>query len=574
MEILSISPGDGHEWLGECDSISSSINDDNNKDNASFCNEIEGTVMIGFDQTIYPESGPGASDFKSVGDLVLSRIQEDMIRGNYLEKVNTDLLEFDVAITKMKYIDSDYLDLVDQNVFAPLNTNSASSSSPEADASLAAVGQTDMTLFAKVAIPIMAVLFVLAMGFCWCAMSSCPTELFFEKKERAKKDNTGKDISTLDKPEYVKTHPRNISMRSSTRDVHPKSGRDARLSSSQNNKERDNREDFISTSIRSSSNNNTDKSNSKHNDNDENDFCTPSLEATLQDLSETELMKYGVQGARGGPAPYNMSTGNRKTYSTLPLRKSRSRGANRFLPITVRPRSQSMIHVVDGTSTAHPSDSDTGSSTYSVSINDEMNNSKDHHSDSVEESVKVDFVKVGDPGYEADGSTTPFEKKMPPSSRGVFSSFFNKSSSCSSNNNNEADRNPSPVINLVDRVNGCTSINNQCFRDTEELPAPAKNNKNSKGTVLRYVIPADGRCNSLLEVNEAPPPPGVSTTAAKSSSARMSTKKSKAYKEYINKKMMQREEECEQLDAPIPMQIGVKRTFTDERGRIRVMVAL
>eukprot|EP00536_Pseudo-nitzschia_multiseries_P016148 jgi/Psemu1/312835/fgenesh1_kg.1029_\ len=133
---------------------------------------------------------------------------------------------------------------------------------------------------------------------------------------------------------------------------------------------------------------------------------------------------------------------------------------------------------------------------------------------------------------------------------------------------------PPPTINLVERVNACTPVEtNACLGDEAELPPPMmhnnSNNRTDNNTILTYAVPNDGRCNSLVDLKKS------EEDAAKSPSSRMSAKKAAAYRAYISKKMLQHTEECDNNgDQSIPFEIGKKRTFTDERGRIREMVAL
>jgi len=570
-EILSISPGDGHEWIGECGSLSSStdnvnandnVNDNDNEDtndndNANgllFCNQVEGNVVIGFDEMEFPGTkvGPGtfAADFKSVGNVVLSRIEEDMINGIYLEKVNSAVLEFGVSVTTMKYIDSVYPDLVDQNAFAPLGALSrspAGTPSESSGASFAAADTTNMTLFSKIAIPIMVILFVVAMALCWCAISSWPTDWFLEKKRTStqRKIDVGEQGG---KPH--KKYSLNQSIRKISEGVRANrnSGRDTGPQHSLNNVSPP-----ASITIKTKSDNAHTK---RHrNDKDKHEDCenrprTPSLEATLQDLTETERMKYGDQGA-----PYSISGRRGRTYSTLPIDNSRA-GVNRFLPIVVRPRPHSMIRVADGSSNTHPSDTETGSTAPSVGIiNDEMNSPNNYRRDRSSVRNKVGFVDLSDSDSESESDDALSTKKSS-ASRGLFSSFFK-------NRTIEPPRNTTSVINLVDRVGGCTSGgDSHCFRDDSEMAPPTNNN-----TILRYVIPTAGRNNSLLEVEK---PMGDKAT---SPSSRMSAKKAIAYRAYINKKMIQRAKEFDQ-ELSIPMEIGVKRSFMDDRGYVREMVAL
>mmetsp|Transcript_54012 Transcript_54012/g.62395 ORF Transcript_54012/g.62395 Transcript_54012/m.62395 type:complete len:660 (+) Transcript_54012:178-2157(+) len=566
MEIQSISPGNGHEWLGECfspgtgegssdsDSSSSSSSGSNIDNNINTsCNEIDGTVVIGFDET-----GSGPSDFRSIGTIVLTRIQEDMTNGNYLEKLNIDIQNLNVTVTKMNYIDSDYFELVDQNIFASLNAGLDSNLSAQ---------QTGMTVFSKAAIPVMVVLFLLAMGLCWCAFSSCPTEVIFwknYKKEEVDEESEGspyskdsRHLSTLHKPKaghlsYVKAHPRHLSRLSSTMDVYPNSGRDGRLCP----KGKDD-QDLSSSSTTCSDDVNKSK---QRRNNEEDEVIPPSLEATLKDLSEAEMKSYDMYG-------------HRQTFSTLPIGNTNTR-MNRFLPIPIRrSKSQSMIYVEEG---SHPSDTETdneksGCSTSSSGLHEDSSTDsvielyEDCSNDSVIES-EINFVKVEDP--ESVCSKLKGQKKQQqqqhhathpvlPSSRRVFPFFFKSIDSQKGVRNN-----PSPDIDLVERVT-CTSSDNNCLRDTKEIPAP------DSITVINYIPkssnPLVAKVTPIPSINTALPP-----------TRRISGKKSAAYREYINNKMLQRNHSMEGTDCEdnVSMEIGLKRSVVDERGTIREMVAL
>jgi hypothetical protein len=567
MEIQSISPGNGHVWLGECNSNIDNNNNNNNnivESSNRNCNEIDGTVVIGFDE----ENGSSPSDFSSVGNVVLSRIQEDMTNGNYLEQVNTDIQKqnFNVTVTDMKYINSDYFDLVDQDVLASLNSGLD-------DVNLAA-DQTGMTLFSKAAIPVMVVLFVLAMAFCLCALMSWPAEAIFWKNKKKKKEKFdeesegnlySKKDSTLQKPKaedlrYTNAHPHKLSSRSSTMDVPRNSGRDGRLSL----KGKDDK-DLPSSSYSNGDNTTTNSNSNKRRKNKEEDkVLSPSLEATLKDLTEAELKSFGN-------ASYAVTRG--QTFSTLPMGNTSNTRGNRFLPIpTRRSRSQSMMHVVEISHPASDTETDndkSGCSSNISGLHDE--NSKDSMGT---ENNKIDFVKVDDIQYVSSKPNKKNKRRqlvqhqeqstppILPSSRSVFSSFFT-----STDNRKETQ---SPAINLVERVTACTSDNNRCLGDTEEMPAPDNNNNN---VVLNY-IPGS---STPLRATQVPHVPTIST----SSSARMSTKKSAAYRDYINKKMLLRNHSLERnhsldgsLYEDVPMEIGLKRSFVDTRGKVREMVAL
>ena len=451
-EILSISPGIGHEWLGDCDDLSSGGN--NGDVTELFCSKIRGTVVIAFDRKNHPNSTVSdASDFESVGNLVLSRIEEDMANGIYADKVNNDIERFGVVINSMKYIDSDYLDLVSQDAFNPLDWSNSIE-----------VHSVGMTRFSKVAIPIMVILSLIAMALCWCAVFSYPVDSFFAKMRRSKKERRREE----------------------------------------DRKRKRQKE-------------------SKH---------ALSLEATLQDLTNTEIKQYWDQN----PA-HSKNSGNQRGSLTLPMRNNQSmRGISRFLPTSEIPSPQSTMHIADGT--FHPSDTETGSTGRSVEDNPPIRRRMD-----------------GSFSANARSNSTPIR---------TISSFFGK--------NDAAEVLPDPT--LMDRIRSCTGIpNNDCFGDDP------RNKNDNNGTVMRYVMPSVERSNSLIEESK-PPTPNISRDRTSPNMARspmpaMGTKKSAAYRKYIDKKIRHQNAECDRLDGQImPMEIGVKRTFTDGQGRIREMVAL
>jgi len=159
----------------------------------------------------------------------------------------------------------------------------------------------------------------------------------------------------------------------------------------------------------------------------------------------------------------------------------------------------------------------------------------------------------------------------------IFSSLFGQNNRVGSHV--PPPRNPTSVIELVNRVGSCTTIRtNNCLGNEKDETEKHSNR-------LRYVVTDVERSNSMVESMDRHRPPkpraptastkGASPNKSTSPSARMGKKKSTAYRAYMHKKMTEREEECLQpLGSPIPMEIGVKRTFTDEKGRVREMVSL
>jgi len=427
-EILSISRGSGHEWLGNCESLTSD----------SFCSEIRGSVEISFDQVHSESTSGAASDFESVGNIVLSRIEQDMINGKYVDKVNNDMRSFGRVISTMEFIDSDYQELVAQDTFEALDWSAT-------DGDLIEGG---MTRFSKAAIPIMVILSLLAMGLCWSAVKLFPADSFLAKRRRAKEEENLRELR---------------------------------------------------------------KKESKH---------TLSLEATLEDLEEVEARKYG-----DGEQIRSRSLVN----PVSPL--------SRFSPVLMRARSHSPSTTNDADGTFQPSDSETGSSARS-------------------------FDEYPEPGRRMDPMID--QESLSPTPIRMISSLFGN------NNATKAPSTSEPTI--MEKISACTGIpSNDCLGDGQK-------NKESNGTMMRYVVPSVERCNSLIDDAESPPRNSSrSRTIAgmgRSFMHNMGSKKAAAYKEYINKKMRQRNEECDSSEQSTQMTIGVKRTFTDSSGNVREMVAL
>ena len=482
-EILSISPGNGHEWLGECSSYPSSIiwHD-------SFCVEIHGTVVIAFDGNDESESTIPVTDFDAVGNVVLSRIKEDMSNGKYISDVNNDLLRFGMSIRNMTYIESEYPDLVAGDAFDYLNTGFGKS-------------QDDMTLFSKVAIPIMVILFLLAMGLCWLSIKSCPTEfMFMQRNVKKQKGGDNKDNSWF------------------------KDSRNAELS---NRRIQNNSRNVDGTKERSGG---------------------QSLTRTQQDLSNNENLAYETQHVMN-------------SNSTHPRQNSLlSRTTNRFLSASMRRQArrrqdQTRVQVAD--SNIHPSDTETGSSGRSGEMDNDLRDLAQYRN-------RDNFVNGGvREKVSRDDTNTTNQNSMP---SGIMSSVIGGSDT------NEISQVPGPAMSLMDRIRSCTSIrSNYCLGDD---PSSQTDGNNKDSTVLRYVVPSVERNNSLLDDESSSPSVPSRAIESIARKPKFDAKKSAAYRDYINKKMLQRNSEYEQTDLTRPMEIGVKRTFTDAQGRIREMVAL
>lgn len=522
-EILSISPGKGHQWIGECSGLLA--NNSSDVKNGLFCSEIQGTVVIAFDGNDHPESASGtASDFESVGNLVLSRIEEDMIDGSYVEKVNNDMQKFGLSISNMTYIDSDYPNLVAQDAFGSMNSNFGL---PKAN--VVPAETFNMPLFSKVAIPVMVVLFFLAMGLCWCAIMSYPADLYSVK---------GKKGKFIDQ-EHEYKNSRNYR--------HSKPSQDAETGDS------------------ITKNNNSKTHVVGSNEKYKREGCEENVRAislaTLQDLSNTEKLNYGDQDAVSSMNSRDRSSNRRNLSTPHVLNTETSHGASRLPSIRARP--QSAMHVVNGKS--HPSDTETGSS---GKCNEIHNNMKDH----TPTESKVQSMNVGDRGEFADNLAFAKKAKQNCTPRSILSSLFCRDLS------SDVPSDPVPTIDLMGRINSCTSDqNNNCFgSDQGQTPSRVINESSNNSRALRHAIPNTERCNSLMDTESLTPPVTSETTQTTKGLAlsRMGTKKSAAYREYINNKMLQRNADCEQLNESIPIEIGVKRTFTDADGCIREMVAL
>jgi len=162
-----------------------------------------------------------------------------------------------------------------------------------------------------------------------------------------------------------------------------------------------------------------------------------------------------------------------------------------------------------------------------------------------------------------DDTNTTNQNSMP---SGFMSSGIGGSST------NEISQVPGPAMSIMDRIRSCTSIrNNYCLGDD---PSSQTDGNNKDSTVLRYVVPSVERNNSLLDDESSSPSVPSRAIEYTARKPKFDAKKSAAYRDYINKKILQRNSEYEQTDLTRPMEIGVKRTFTDAQGRIREMVAL
>lgn len=461
-EILSISPGIGHELLGGCNDPSFSFSNGNE----SFCNEIRGTVVVAFDRTKDRKSNIAGSDFWSVGKSVLARIEEDMDNINFIVAVNDDLQSSGVAINSMKFIDSDYLDLVSQNAFTPLNWSNSDGVQVEPTSGL--------TRFAKVAIPFMVILSLGAVVLCWLAAKASPKDSFFAKLLRWRETRREKKLKQL------------------------------RMKESK---------------------------------------PALSLEATLQDLSDVEAKN---------PA-------HSRSYGVVTHPSAHPLARNRVSLFSERSRPQSTVPITDGS--FHPSDTETGSCGRSV------------------EESPSDKIKTETKNADTNKASANLRKKDTPIR--ALTSFFSGPSTIGS---------VLPEPTLMQRINSC-SIPDNCF-------ANGTNEKPKNGTVMRYIVPGVERTNSLIDESEGPLPAFArsntetdltrsSTLQIVNTSPSMGKKKSEAYREYINRKMFQRNAELAQKqddqqddqpegkpDDESEMEIGIKRTFTDSQGTVREMIAL
>ena len=355
-----------------------------------------------------------------------------------------------------------------QNSFTALNADTDSQQQQ----------QNGMTIFSKVAIPLMVVLFLFAIGICICALSSCSAEFMFWKennKNEREQDDENKRFCSKGSRSLFNRH---------------KSKND-RLSCREDN--------FNHPARRYDHNAPVDSISIRKND-------TPSLEATLKDLSDTESKSFGNS---------SYAITRRQTFSNTPMGCNSNVGGDKFVPIAIpRSNSQPMIRLVES---SLPSDT------------------LDQSKDSVIQS-KVDYVKRVE---------EPLVSSMLPMTMRFFPSFFK---------NKNDNRKESSVTNVVKSLTKCQGSNDkQCLNGVnEEMPA-----RENKSYVLNY-LPESSR------------PPIQQPD-------RMSKKKSDAYREYIHKKNSQRIyslEDSSHYDDNSRMEIGLKRSFVDERGTIREMVAL
>lgn len=179
LVIQSISPGNRNQWRGECDSGANSSGN-STTDSASFsrdgngeglfCNQFDGSVILGYDDV-----GDTAYNFDSVGDTVIGRIQEDMSNGSYLDRINQDLLPFDVVVTRMAFIESNDFDSTDSGTIAPSNSLDVTAQGSE------------LTAFSKVTIPLLTVLALLILILCWLWYST-RIKSFFKCEDSTRKE--------------------------------------------------------------------------------------------------------------------------------------------------------------------------------------------------------------------------------------------------------------------------------------------------------------------------------------------------------------------------------------------------
>jgi hypothetical protein len=215
LGIQSIAPGNRNQWRGECEDVASnsgnttadtvSIARNSNGEGGIFCNRFDGSLILGFDNV-----GDTGYDFESVGDTVISRIQNDMTNGMYIDRINQDLLQFDVVVTRMAYIESDYLDSTESDTSSTLNSLNDAPQRPE------------FTAFTKVTIPLLSIMafLILVLCFFW---SSGPVKFMFKNKDSTCK-GTGAERKKRDKSRKVPvslagTEPHDLSRRTSNIDV-------------------------------------------------------------------------------------------------------------------------------------------------------------------------------------------------------------------------------------------------------------------------------------------------------------------------------------------------------------------
>jgi hypothetical protein len=170
LSIQSISLGTGHRLMGSCpkqvENESKLGGPKKNTTNTMVptnstafdytlpsCGQVSGIVLIGFDTV-----GEKASSFYTVGTTIIDRIQDDIANGSYLDQVNRYMEAFDVKVSSMEYVNSNYFDKLDQGVFAPLESGDWAQ-------------YHQLSTFSKITIPIIVLLFFMMLCFCWCSYS-------------------------------------------------------------------------------------------------------------------------------------------------------------------------------------------------------------------------------------------------------------------------------------------------------------------------------------------------------------------------------------------------------------------
>ena len=586
LGIQSISPGIGHIVRGDCSAGSDSNGSSNNttttfegseeleefistgssssSSSSSLCKEIYGNVIIGFD-----DIGEESSTFESVGSNVLARIQQDMIDDLYLDQINKNMEQYNVVVTKVEYTDSNYFNKLDKGVYAPLN--SADWFQPN----------TGLSTFTKVAIPIIVLLFMMMACCCWCSYSSYAKMLrdrfrvrFWygdndEEDDDEFLDNNLYFVQPHKKPKAIETvkkvdpQPNDLSRRSSFMDVPHCNKPECRLCRHRSNHRS---VSMIGELSRNFGGGEAEEDNTE----------APSFETTLEGLSDIKSRGYDDDEDYA----YPMST-RTPTYSTIPVTSR-----NRF---SFPGRSNSLVR--------EPS---------LIRIVAEDKHNKDGF---YNEPDMVNFVKV-DSLITASSNQYSMKMKNQPAKEPVssptttawnyLSSFFGRSNGDDDENDNGGrefvcDPRGRNFKEVEEDERSYGNLDFKSFpipRNTRMYSFTPSYNSNSKGSDLEPSRTSRSLPKSLLD-----------TTADGSASyndhthhyQQQSMRRQRTLEDPMNvrnprqmammdhhhsssskkkKSKVRRQQSLEDFNRVAPIQIGRKRTLTDEFGRVRQEVAL
>ena len=577
LGIQSISPGIGHIVRGDCSAGSESNGSSNNttttfegseeleefistgsspsSSSSSLCKEIYGNVIIGFD-----DIGEESSTFESVGSNVLARIQQDMVDDLYLDQINKNMEQYNVVVTKVEYIDSNYFNKLDKGVYAPLN--SADWFQPT----------TGLSTFTKAAIPIIVLLFMMMACCCWCSYSSYAKMLrdrfrvrFWygdndEDDDDEFLDNNLYFVQPYKKPKAIETvkkvdpQPNDLSRRSSSMDVPHCSKPECRLCRHRSNHRS---VSMIGELSRNFGGGEAEEDNTE----------APSFETTLEGLSDIKSRGYDDDDDDEDYA-YPMST-RTPTYSTIPVTSR-----NRF---SFPGRSNSLVR--------EPS-------LIRIVAEDKHNKDGFYNEPEMVNFVKVDSLVTASPNlnYMKKKNQVAKEPVSSPTTTAwnYLSSFFGRGNGDDDENEFVCDPRGRNFREVEEDERSYGNLDFKSFpipRNTRMYSfTPSYNNSDSKGSNLE---PSRSLPTSLLD-----------TTSDRSASyndnshhyQQQSMRRQRTLEDPMNvrnprqvamissstkkKSKIRRQQSLEDFNRVAPIQIGRKRTLTDEFGRVRQEVAL